>query len=31
MPASARANGATLWSQDEDFAGLAGVEYVEKV
>jgi len=30
MLASARANGATLWSQDEDFEGLAGVEYVEK-
>ncbi|MGH2621766.1 MAG: type II toxin-antitoxin system VapC family toxin [Anaerolineales bacterium] len=30
MLASARAHGATLWSQDEDFADLAGVEYVEK-
>ena len=28
--ATARARGATLWSQDADFAGVAGVEYVEK-
>ena len=28
--ATARAHGATLWSQDADFEGMAGVEYVEK-
>jgi predicted nucleic acid-binding protein len=30
MLASARAKGATLWSQDKDFEGMPGVEYVEK-
>jgi predicted nucleic acid-binding protein len=28
--ATARAHGATLWTQDADFEGIAGVEYVEK-
>ena len=28
--ATARAHGATLWTQDADFEGLAGVRYVEK-
>lgn len=28
--ATARAHGATLWTQDEDFAGFAGVKYVAK-
>ena len=28
---TARANEATLWTQDADFKGMAGVEYVEKV
>jgi predicted nucleic acid-binding protein len=27
--ATARARGATLWSQDEHFKGLDGVEFVE--
>ena len=30
MLASARAYGATLWSQDADFDGIAGVRYVAK-
>lgn len=30
MLASARSNDATLWTQDEDFKGLEGVEYVQK-
>jgi len=30
MLASARAIGATLWSQDKDFEGMSDVEYVEK-
>lgn len=30
MLATARAHSATLWSQDSDFKGVAGVEYVEK-
>jgi predicted nucleic acid-binding protein len=29
--ATARAYEATLWTQDADFKGIAGVEYVEKV
>ena len=28
--ATARAHDATVWIQDSDFKGLAGVEYVEK-
>jgi predicted nucleic acid-binding protein len=28
--ATARAHGATLWTQDADFEGVAGVEYMEK-
>lgn len=28
--ATAHAHGATLWTQDSDFAGIDGVEYVEK-
>ena len=28
--ASARANDATLWTQDEHFKGLDGVQYIEK-
>jgi len=28
--ATARAHGATLWTQDEDFDGMAGVRYVRK-
>jgi predicted nucleic acid-binding protein len=28
--ATARAHGATLWTQDEDFDGIAGVRYVRK-
>lgn len=28
--ATARANNATLWTQDEHFKDLAGVEYIEK-
>jgi len=31
MLAAARSHGATLWTQDADFAGLAGVRYVAKV
>lgn len=27
---TARAHDATVWTQDADFAGLAGVEYIEK-
>ena len=30
MLATARSRGATLWTQDADFAGVAGVEYVVK-
>lgn len=30
MLASARAYGATLWSQDADFDGIAGVRYVAR-
>ena len=30
MLATAQAHGATLWTQDADFAGMAGVQYVEK-
>jgi predicted nucleic acid-binding protein len=30
MLATARAYGATLWTQDADFEGMAGVKYVEK-
>jgi predicted nucleic acid-binding protein len=30
MLASARANSATLWTQDEDFKDVEGVEYVQK-
>jgi len=30
MLASAHAYGATLWSQDADFDGIAGVKYVAK-
>ena len=30
MLASARAYGATLWSQDADFDGIPGVKYVAK-
>ena len=30
MLATARAYDATLWTQDADFEGVAGVEYVEK-
>jgi predicted nucleic acid-binding protein len=28
--ATARAEGATVWTQDEDFEGLEGVRYVPK-
>lgn len=28
--ATARVFGATLWTQDADFAGIEGVEYIEK-
>lgn len=28
--ATARRHGATLWTQDSDFEGIAGVRYVEK-
>jgi predicted nucleic acid-binding protein len=28
--ATARMHNATLWTQDRDFEGLTGVEYVEK-
>ena len=30
MLATAQAHGATLWTQDVDFAGMEGVQYVEK-
>lgn len=30
MLATARASGATLWSQDSDFAHVAGVKYIVK-
>jgi hypothetical protein len=30
MLASAHAYGATLWSQDADFDGIAGIKYVAK-
>jgi len=30
MLATARAHDATLWTQDADFAGIEGVQYVEK-
>lgn len=30
MLASARTNDATLWTQDEDFKGVEGVEHVQK-
>ena len=30
MLASARAHDATLWTQDADFKGIDGVEYIEK-
>jgi len=30
MLATARAHGATLWTQDYDFSGIAGVRYIEK-
>ena len=29
--ATARSHDATLWTQDVDFKGVAGVEYIEKV
>lgn len=29
--ATARAHGATLWTQDDDFDGVAGVRYVRKM
>jgi toxin FitB len=29
--ATARAYNATVWTQDEDFDGIEGVQYVEKV
>jgi predicted nucleic acid-binding protein len=28
--ATARANNATLWTQDDDFEGIAGVKYIAK-
>ena len=28
--ATARANNATLWTQDEDFQGIGGVQYIKK-
>jgi len=28
--ATARANNATLWTQDADFEGIGGVQYIEK-
>jgi predicted nucleic acid-binding protein len=31
MLATARACGATLWTQDDDFSGISGVRYVRKV
>lgn len=30
MLATARVHGATLWTQDDDFAGIAGVRYIKK-
>lgn len=30
MLATTQAHGATLWTQDADFEGIEGVEYVEK-
>jgi predicted nucleic acid-binding protein len=30
MLATARAHNATLWTQDADFKGIAGVQYIEK-
>jgi len=30
MLATARAYDATLWTQDADFEGMAGIEYIEK-
>jgi len=30
MLATARAHGATLWTQDDDFSGIAGVRYIKK-
>lgn len=30
MLATARAHGATLWTQDSDFQGMTGVQYVAK-
>ena len=30
MLASAQANGATLWTQDSDFEGMPGVQYIAK-
>ncbi|MCR4407162.1 MAG: type II toxin-antitoxin system VapC family toxin [Anaerolineae bacterium] len=31
MLATARAHNATLWTQDADFKGVEGVEYIEKM
>lgn len=31
MPATARAYGAVLWTQDAHFKGLEGVQYIEKL
>jgi predicted nucleic acid-binding protein len=28
--ATTRANNATLWTQDADFKGIGGVQYIEK-
>lgn len=28
--ATARTHGATLWTQDDDFSGIAGVRYIKK-
>jgi predicted nucleic acid-binding protein len=28
--ATTRANNATLWTQDADFEGIGGVQYIEK-
>ena len=30
MLASAHAHGATLWTQDGDFRGMAGIRYIER-
>ena len=30
FPATARVHGGTLWTQDADFKGMAGVRYVPK-